>query len=65
MLPSWAVTEALRAGALKRLLPGWELPTSTIYAVYPGNRRISMKVRAFVSPAASAAHLIGTQGNSA
>jgi len=48
VLPSWAAGEALRAGALKRVLPGWELPASTIYAVYPGNRLMSMKVRAFV-----------------
>ena len=26
----------------------WQLPASTIYAVYPGNRLMSMKVRAFV-----------------
>jgi DNA-binding transcriptional LysR family regulator len=44
-LPIWAVAEQLRAGALRRVL---EPPGSTIYAVYPGNRLISMKVRAFV-----------------
>ena len=31
-----------------RVLDGWEPPASTIYAVYPGNRLMSMKVRAFV-----------------
>jgi DNA-binding transcriptional LysR family regulator len=49
MLPTWAAAESLRAGALKRVLAGWELPASTIYAVYPGNRLMSMKVRAFVN----------------
>lgn len=48
VLPTWAVTEPLRSGALQRVLEAWELPASTIYAVYPGNRLMSMKVRAFV-----------------
>jgi DNA-binding transcriptional LysR family regulator len=40
VLPTWAVTEPLRTGALRRVLDAWEPPTSTIYAVYPGNRLI-------------------------
>ena len=48
VLPSWAVGESLRDGALRRVLGAWEPPASTIYAVYPGNRLMSMKVRAFV-----------------
>jgi len=48
VLPSWAVGEQLRNGALRRVLEAWEPPKSTIYAVYPGNRLMSMKVRAFV-----------------
>lgn len=48
MLPSWAAAEPLRTGALRRVLEAWEPPASTIYAVYPGNRLMSMKVRAFV-----------------
>lgn len=48
MVPSWAVADALRSGTLKRVLPAWDLPASTIYAVYPGNRLMSMKVKAFV-----------------
>jgi DNA-binding transcriptional LysR family regulator len=48
VLPSWAVSEALRTGALRRVLEAWEPPATTIYAVYPGNRLMSMKVRAFV-----------------
>jgi DNA-binding transcriptional LysR family regulator len=42
------VAEELRSGRLRRLLMGWEGPVSTIYAVYPGHRLMSMKVRAFV-----------------
>ncbi|MGE0117043.1 MAG: LysR family transcriptional regulator [Dongiaceae bacterium] len=48
VLPTWAVAKPLRNGALRRVLPAWEPPASTIYAVYPGNRLMSMKVRAFV-----------------
>jgi DNA-binding transcriptional LysR family regulator len=48
VLPTWAVAEPLRAGALRRVLDVWEPPASTIYAVYPGNKLMSMKVRAFV-----------------
>ena len=43
-----AVPEALRSGALRRILETWEPPASTIYAVYPDSRLMSMKVRAFV-----------------
>jgi len=48
LLPTWAVAEPLRRRALRRVLNAWEPPASTIYAVYPGNRLMSMKVRAFV-----------------
>ena len=47
-LPTWVVAEQLRNGMLRRVLTAWEPPVSTIYAVYPGNRLMSMKVRAFV-----------------
>jgi DNA-binding transcriptional LysR family regulator len=40
--------QQLCAGALRRVLEAWQPPTSTIYAVYPGNRLMSMKVRALV-----------------
>jgi len=42
------VAEPLRTRALGRVLDAWEPPASAIYAVYPGNRLMSMKVRAFV-----------------
>jgi DNA-binding transcriptional LysR family regulator len=48
MLPTWAVAELLQTRALRRVLDAWEAPASAIYAVYPGNRLMSMKVRAFV-----------------
>jgi DNA-binding transcriptional LysR family regulator len=48
LLPSWAVAEPLRQKALRRVLEAWEPPASTIYAVYPDNRLMALKVRAFV-----------------
>lgn len=48
LLPSWSVGDELASGRLKRVLPDWEPPASSIYAVYPGNRLLTAKVRAFV-----------------
>ena len=35
------------AGRLVQVLPDYELPRATIYAVYPATRRLSAKVKAF------------------
>jgi DNA-binding transcriptional LysR family regulator len=48
ILPTWVAADDLRTGAIAQILPRWEPPASTIYAVYPGNRLMSAKVRAFV-----------------
>jgi DNA-binding transcriptional LysR family regulator len=48
LLPTWAIAEDLRSGALVRVLPEWSPPQSLIHAVYPDNRRMSVKVRSFV-----------------
>ncbi|MBX9825829.1 MAG: hypothetical protein K2Y27_12630 [Xanthobacteraceae bacterium] len=45
--PQFAADD-LRSGALRRILPRCEPQPSTIYAVYPSNRLMSAKVRAFV-----------------
>jgi DNA-binding transcriptional LysR family regulator len=37
----------LEAGRVVRVLPRFELPEATIYAVYPASRQLSAKVRAF------------------
>ena len=42
----------LGSGALVRLLPEWSQPLLPIYVVYPPNRHLSAKVRAFVDWAA-------------
>ncbi|MDO9146795.1 MAG: LysR family transcriptional regulator [Hydrogenophaga sp.] len=38
----------VRSGALRRVLPGWVLPSSTAWAVYPGRKLMPAKTRAFV-----------------
>jgi DNA-binding transcriptional LysR family regulator len=47
-LPDWAVADALASGQLQRVLPDCETPVSGIFAVYPTNRLMAPKVRAFV-----------------
>ena len=47
-LPEWSVRAALASGALRRLLASWEPEGTAIYAVYPGGRRPSVRVRRFL-----------------
>ena len=42
----------LKSGALVQLLPDWTQPLLPVYVVYPPNRHLSAKVRAFVDWAA-------------
>lgn len=42
----------LKSGALMQLLPEWTQPLLPVYVVYPPNRHLSAKVRAFVDSAA-------------
>jgi len=46
--PAFLVHEHLRAGKLKRVLPGWEAESVTVYAVYPSRQFLAPKVRSFV-----------------
>jgi len=52
MLATWNVGEDIRRGALRTIFPEFEVsPTDldiSVYAVYPQNRHLSAKVRAFV-----------------
>jgi DNA-binding transcriptional LysR family regulator len=47
-LPTFIAGGDLRSGALRALLPDYALSESSVYAVYPHNRHLSAKVRAFV-----------------
>ena len=48
VLPTFIVSEPLRRGELKAVLCDFELDDPAIYAVWPPNRGLSAKVRAFV-----------------
>ncbi|RYX89943.1 MAG: LysR family transcriptional regulator [Comamonadaceae bacterium] len=49
---AFAVGPQLESGELVRVLPEWSRPAFPIYVVYPPNRHLSAKVRAFVDWAA-------------
>ena len=49
---SWQAQRYLDSGALVQLLPDWTQPLLPAYVVYPPNRHLSAKVRAFVDWAA-------------
>jgi DNA-binding transcriptional LysR family regulator len=46
--PTFIVGEALRDGRLVPVLPGWRVPDLTVNAVYPPNRFLPAKTRAFI-----------------
>lgn len=47
-ITSFQAERHLQSGALVRLLPDWSQPPLPVYVVYPPNRHLSAKVRAFV-----------------
>lgn len=42
------VSEGLRLGRLQRVLPGWQLPGSTAWAVFPERRLMPLRTRVFL-----------------
>ncbi|MFZ0100333.1 MAG: LysR substrate-binding domain-containing protein [Gemmobacter sp.] len=48
-LPAFAIGDALRSGALIPVLPEWSPGHVPLHAVYPDNRLIAERVRAFVA----------------
>ena len=48
LLPQFVLAADLDNGRLKRVLPAWSAVEQGIFAIYPGNRFIPAKVRAFV-----------------
>lgn len=51
-ITSFQAERHLQSGALVQILPGWTQPLLPVYVVYPPNRHLSAKVRAFVDWAA-------------
>lgn len=48
-LPAFVVGEDIRAGRLEPLLTGWSAGAVPLHAVYPDNRLIAQRVKAFVA----------------
>ena len=46
--PTYLVNPYLHSGALQAVLPEWDLPVMTIYALYPSRRHLSPAVRALL-----------------
>ena len=42
------VSDALRLGRLQRLMPQWQLPGSTAWAVFPERRLMPLRTRVFL-----------------
>ena len=47
-LPETVVREDLRTGALRRVLPGWNIPQGILHVVFPSRRGLLPAVRAFI-----------------
>ncbi len=48
MQPTYLVNPYLHSGELQAVLPQWDLPVMTIYALYPSRRHLSPAVRALL-----------------
>ena len=48
VVSAWLADEALQAGTLLRLLPGWEAPALPVHLVYPPARHLPPRLRAFI-----------------
>jgi DNA-binding transcriptional LysR family regulator len=46
MMPGWLIHEELRAGTVRAVLTGWELPRVQMHVVYPTRRLIPPRTRA-------------------
>lgn len=53
MVLAYQAAEAIAAGRLQVVLPGFEPPPSPIHLVYPSARLLSASVRAFIELAAT------------
>jgi DNA-binding transcriptional LysR family regulator len=47
--PEWVFASELASGAVREVLPEWQLPPVDLWAVYPSGRMVSARARAFVA----------------
>ena len=48
LLPAFTALESLRSCALVRILPAYELPALSVYALYPSRQYLDAKIRAWI-----------------
>lgn len=48
LVPTYCITDELKAGALVQVLSSWKLPSQTIRALYPHSRLQATKVKVFI-----------------
>jgi DNA-binding transcriptional LysR family regulator len=48
VLPEWLIAGDLVSGRLARVLPKWQARELPVHVVYPAQRRLSLRVRAFI-----------------
>lgn len=47
-MPDYFAAPEVRRGALRRVLPGWCLPSHTAWAVFPERKLMPVKTRVFI-----------------
>jgi DNA-binding transcriptional LysR family regulator len=48
ILPAWSAVEAIADGRMRNVLPDYAVPASTLHAVYPETRWVSLRARSFL-----------------
>jgi DNA-binding transcriptional LysR family regulator len=56
ILPAWSSIEAIADGRMRNLLPDYAVPASTLHAVYPETRWISLRARSFLDALVARSH---------
>ncbi|MEO5614814.1 MAG: LysR substrate-binding domain-containing protein, partial [Cypionkella sp.] len=56
VLPEFLVSEDVKSGALRHVLPDWHLPAGGIYTVFPAARFRPTKVAVFVEMLIASLH---------
>jgi DNA-binding transcriptional LysR family regulator len=57
ILPAWGAAEAIADGRMRNVLADYAVPASTLHAVYPETRWISLRARSFLDALVARSHL--------
>jgi DNA-binding transcriptional LysR family regulator len=56
ILPAWSAVEAIANGRMRNVLPDYAVPASTLHAVYPETRWVSLRTRSFLDALVARSH---------